>query len=726
MPTLLILLLTVATYASVWNGKTDTAWHNESETEFTITTPEQLAGFAELVNSGNNFEGKTVKLGANIMLNDTANWQSWANSQPANEWVPIGKKDDGKFDGIFDGNGFAVSGVYINSAKDYQGLFGYVGSGGAIKKLGVVASYIKGKYHIGGLVGYNHDGTISDSYFVGTITGDDNVGGLVGRNFGKVASSYSVGKVTGDEEVGGLVGNNSGTITNSYFSGEVIGERNEIGGLVGRNFGKVASSYSAGKVTGDEEVGGLVGSNGGSSSNGFIINSYSSSNVTGESFIGGLVGDNNGMVSNSYSSGDVTSKGSGGGLVGYNNHFIVNSYSIGTAISTGTLANKSYVEELVGINADKGIVINGYYMLSDRHDKQIIESENANAGIGKTTLEMQSKEFVDSLNFMAGLLSANTWVHSPGKYPVLSEQVASWPDISRFFASGNGTEANPYIISTKKHLENLAYFVNSGVDFLGKHFKLSQNIVVNAGWRLWIASLFASKWISIGKGERSFQGTFDGNGFAVSGIYINGNSGDIVGLFGALGSSGTIKNLGVTNTDIKTDNRAAGLVYYSEGTIINCYSTGRVVAKYDFAGGLVGYCDSSCRIISSYSTVSVSGQNSIGGLAGINEGFISGSYSTGKVNGKIHHLTQTLSDLRYLIPRRPNRSAGGLAGSNKGTIINSHSSSDVTGIEYVGGLVGSNEGTISGSYCTGKVNKNYLVGAGKEAVDSSYYCSEKK
>ena len=125
MPTpLLILLLTVATYASVWNGKTDVAWHSESETEFTITTAEQLAGLAELVNGGNNFKGKTVKLGANIMLNDTANWQSWASSPPANEWMPIGKVDKGNiingsyerdtinsFNGIFDGNGFTVSGV---------------------------------------------------------------------------------------------------------------------------------------------------------------------------------------------------------------------------------------------------------------------------------------------------------------------------------------------------------------------------------------------------------------------------------------------------------------------------------------------------------------------------------------------------------------------------------------------------------------------------------------
>ena len=678
MPTpLLLLLLTVAAYASVWNGKTDTAWHNESETEFTITTPEQLAGFAELVNSGNNFEGKMVKLGANIMLNDTANWQSWASSPPANEWVPIGENDEScsdspinSFNGIFDGNGFTVSGVYINSEIRCRGLFGYIGSNGAIKKLGVVASYIKGEYNTGGLVGYNHDGTISDNYFTGMVTGGSNAGGLIGYNNdnGTISNGYSSGNVTGELNVGGLAGRNGCGIEGRAYGGEMLWTG-----------GTITNSHSKALVTGKENIGGLVGSNG----HGTISNSYSTGMVTGEEKVGGLIGENP----------DYATKGRSS---------VINSYS------TGMVTGKSYVGGLVGDN--NGTVSNSYY------DKQASKSRG-NDGIGKTMAEMQSKEFADSLNFMAGLLSANAWVYSSGKYPVLSEQVASWPNMDRFFAGGNGTEANPYVISTKKHLENLAYFVNSGVDFLGKHIKLSQNIAINIGWRTskWIS------WTSIGKGERSFQGTFDGNGFAVSGI--SGSS----GLFGVVGSSGTIKNLGATDVYIKKDDYAGGLVYYNEGTIINCYSTGRIAVKYDFAGGLVGCnCGDSSRIINSYSTVSVSGQNYIGGLAGTNEGFISGSYSTGKVNGKIHHLTQTLSDLCYLIPRRPNRSAGGLVGDNQGTIINSHSSSDVTGIEYVGGLVGSNEGTISGSYCTGKVNKNYLVGAGKEAVDSSYYCNEKK
>jgi len=340
---------------------------------------------------------------------------------------------------------------------------------------------------------------------------------------------------------------------------------------------------------------------------------------------------------------------------------------------------------------------------------------------------MQSKEFVDSLNFIAGLLSAKAWVYSPSKYPILSEQTAPASNMDNFFADGKGTETNPYVISTKKHLENLAYFVNSGVDFLGKYIKLSQNISFKLPF---------VKWTPIGRETGSFEGTFDGNGFNVNGI-----SG-INGLFGVLGSNGTIKNLGVTNVDIE---EGGGLVSYNKGTVINCYSTGKVSGKDGYVGGLVGCnCEDSSRIINSYSTASVSGVDDVGGLVGINSGTINGSYSTGKVKGTA-----------FALRLHGNKDAGGLVGDNEGSIINSHSSSVVTGQWVVGGLVGNNDGSISNSYSTGKVTGSLhvggiaglndgtisgsyftgkvkgkedvgeLVGSGKEAVDS-YYGSEKK
>jgi hypothetical protein len=185
----------------VWPGGVDTAWYNQSETEFTINTPEQLAGFAKLVNNGRNFKDKTVMLGQNIVLNDTANWKDWANNPPVNEWVSIGI-GLAYFDGIFDGHGYMVSGIYINSKNDCEGLFGIVH--GDIKNLGVVNSYINGGCAVGGLAGYLGEGTISNCYSSCMVTGEFDSGSLVGYNKnGKVTESYYDKEIINEESYEG-------------------------------------------------------------------------------------------------------------------------------------------------------------------------------------------------------------------------------------------------------------------------------------------------------------------------------------------------------------------------------------------------------------------------------------------------------------------------------------------------------------------------------------------
>jgi hypothetical protein len=101
---------------------------------------------------------------------------------------------------------------------------------------------------------YDVGGNITNSYSTGQVSGDDNVGGLVGRNAcGSISNSYSTGAVTGYWSVGGLVGRNSfwggfGTITNCYSTGMVTGDR-DVGGLVGDNWtdsnyeGSITSSF---------------------------------------------------------------------------------------------------------------------------------------------------------------------------------------------------------------------------------------------------------------------------------------------------------------------------------------------------------------------------------------------------------------------------------------------------------------------------------------------------
>ena len=300
-------------------------------------------------------------------------------SPTANEgkgWQPIGTDDD-PFTGVFDGQGYEIRNLFINSPDEGDvGLFGYVEQSGGIENIGVTNATVIGKNLVGSLVGYNfgivsnshssssvtgnsfhvgglvggNEGIVTNSCSTGIVTGGGYVGGLVGTNVGTVSNSHSSSSVTGsiyDYYVGGLVGINGlsgpATVTNSYSTGSVTGE-SYVGGLVGGNMAgsTVSNSYSTGNVIGNLSVGGLVGGNEG----GTVTDSYSTGNVTGVDNVGGLVGENldDGDVSKSHSTGSVTGERFVGGLVGYNFYTVSNSYS------TGSVAGNLGVGGLVGAN----------------------------------------------------------------------------------------------------------------------------------------------------------------------------------------------------------------------------------------------------------------------------------------------------------------------------------------------------------------------------------------
>ena len=171
--------------------------------------------------------------------------------------------------GTFDGQGYEIRDLFINRPDECyvvspMGLFGSINEGGIIKNVGVVNVTVTGCDTVGGLVGDNYQGTVSNSYSSGNITGDVVAGGLVGENrYGTVSNSYSTGNVTGNSSVGGLVGSNwYGIVSNCYATGNVTGERGSVGGLVGVAWhSTVSNCYATGRVTGENRVGGLVGSN---------------------------------------------------------------------------------------------------------------------------------------------------------------------------------------------------------------------------------------------------------------------------------------------------------------------------------------------------------------------------------------------------------------------------------------------------------------------------------
>jgi len=174
---------------------------------------------------------------------DASETETWNNGQGFN---PIGDNDV-RFTGSFDGQNHTISNLSINRLDDYKvGLFGEIGAGGEVKNVGVINVNITGKEKVGGLVGKNSNGNISNSYSTGNVTGEDYfVGGLAGINKGNISNSYSTGNVTGEDDVGGLVGRNyNGNISNSYSTGNVTGEDDEVGGLVGHNWdSNISNSY---------------------------------------------------------------------------------------------------------------------------------------------------------------------------------------------------------------------------------------------------------------------------------------------------------------------------------------------------------------------------------------------------------------------------------------------------------------------------------------------------
>ena len=175
-------------------------------------------------------------------------------------------------------------------------------------------------------------------------------------------------------------------------------------------------------------------------------------------------------------------------------------------------------------------------------------------------------------------------------------------------------------------------------------------------------------WVPIGKWNDPYTGTFDGNSKTIEGL-SNGDSKDNnQGLFGGIGSAGTVKSISLKNVSIQGKNTVGGVAAQNYGTIENCHTTG---------------------------TVSGSDGNDVGGVAAENYGTIENCSNAGDVmNISVNCNT-----------------IGGVAGYNVGTIINCYNTGDVSGNKYVGGVAGRNDmGTITNCYNTGDVSGNEDVG----------------
>lgn len=178
-------------------------------------------------------------------------------------FVPIGNCAGG-FNGRFDGLGHVVEDLFIHRVDAIcVGLFGGVGIGAVVRNVGVDGGAVAGGLAVGGLVGYNDAGEISQAYAAVDVTAGQSGGGLVGFTTGNVSDAYATGKVTVDgEDAGGLTGGNRGAIRHVWASGSVAGSGSNVGGLVGLAMdGTVEDSHWDRFSTGQGDGVGVVNDN---------------------------------------------------------------------------------------------------------------------------------------------------------------------------------------------------------------------------------------------------------------------------------------------------------------------------------------------------------------------------------------------------------------------------------------------------------------------------------
>ena len=247
-----------------------------------------------------------------------------------------------------------------------------------------------------------------------------------------------------------------------------------------------------------------------------------------------------------------------------------------------------------------------------------------------------------------------------------------------------------------------------------------------------------------------FTGIFDGLGHTIANLSVSDPSGYYDGLFSKLGSTGTIRNVGLIDESITGSHYVGGLVGSNAGTITNVYTTGSVSGTDLGAGigGIVGLNASGASISSSYSFDAVSGgsgASNIGGLAGENDaviinsdalGVVSGgsaSFAIGGLVGNNYNASITDSYASGNVTGGNGASQiGGLVGwSSGGGIVTSYAIGSVSGgggtSTSLGGLIGLNGSPITSSYATGHVSNGDastsggLVGTESGSISSSYW-----
>ena len=257
-----------------WDGSVDTSWYSAADpkTEYALSSAEQLAGLAELVNEGNSFKGATIKLSSSVDL-------------ASREWTPIGAgtrsgssytSDSHPFKGSFDASGTVISGLALTTAANNGnyalGLFGIV-AGGSISN--VVLENVNLNSSSSNLMGavagmICEGGSVAGCQVSGSVTGNDGVAGIVGRMIKHGTVTGCINTASVQAKTGGC----AGIVAKAYYTsssqdevmviedcenrGAITNEGYHAAGIAALSAADVLHCANYGAIVGGNTSGGIV------------------------------------------------------------------------------------------------------------------------------------------------------------------------------------------------------------------------------------------------------------------------------------------------------------------------------------------------------------------------------------------------------------------------------------------------------------------------------------
>lgn len=212
--------------------------------------------------------------------------------------------------------------------------------------------------------------------------------------------------------------------------------------------------------------------------------------------------------------------------------------------------------------------------------------------------------------------------------------------MNNIYTKGSGTEEDPYLVSNVEQLDAIRHN-------LDKHFVQIANL-----------DLEDREWEPIGEvyaddtPDKPFNGSYDGNGYFIKNVKVDKPLQISVGLFSFVGENGNIKNLEVSNYDLRGNDGVGAIIGLNNGVISSSHVFNGKTKGNKYTGGIVGINNGTIINCCTQEETLVDGEKISGGLVGLNEGEIRNSYSIAEVIN--------------------NELAGGLFGDNNGEVVASY------------------------------------------------------